>query len=136
MKRKPTYEYDPKLKKLAREQRNFKHQYEVLMWNQLRKRRFKDLFFSRQKPIGNYIVDFFCFEYKLVIELDGESHNDKQIYDAKRDEYLRSLGLQVIHILNEDMSNSFDGVMKWLHEHPVFKTPQPPFEKGGHSHPI
>ncbi len=52
--------------------------------------------FTRQKPIDKYIVDFYCSKLLLVIEIDGESHNDKQLYDERRDKQLRGLGLELI----------------------------------------
>ena len=144
MNKKLSYDYNPELRKYAAEQRALNNRHEELLWNELRKRRFKNLLFNRQKIIGNYIVDFFCFEYKLIIEIDGGSHNQKQEYDRRRDKYLKSLGLNIIHISTEDMDRDFLGVMKWLERHEVFgtsaqhgnlntveKSPLPPFKKGG-----
>ena len=76
--------YNPKLKARARELRNNSTLAEVLLWNQLKARKMKSYQFMRQKPIGNYIVDFLCSKLKLVIEIDGESHVDKVEYDNKR----------------------------------------------------
>ena len=120
MNKKLSYDYNPELRKHAAEQRALKNRHEELLWNELRKRRFKNLLFNRQKIIGNYIVDFFCFEYKLIIEIDGGSHNQKQEYDRRRDKYLKSLGLNIIHISTEDIDRDFIGVMKWLEGHEVF----------------
>lgn len=66
----------------------------------------------RQKVIGNYIVDFYIAEAKLVIELDGTQHFEAggQQADAVRDEYLRSLGLMVLRYANSDVNRNFDGV--------------------------
>ena len=121
MKKKLSYDYNPALRPRTAEQRAFKNRHEVLLWNELRKRRFKNLLFNRQKIIGNYIVDFFCFEYKVIIEIDGGSHNQKEIYDKKRDFFLKSLGLKIIHITTEDIDRDFVGVMKWLEKHEVFR---------------
>ena len=68
--------------------------------------------FNRQKPFGKYIVDFFCSEAKLVIEIDGEQHySEKGLdYDAERDAYLRSIGLEVLRYSNYEIKIYFDGV--------------------------
>lgn len=66
----------------------------------------------RQKVIGNYIVDFYCAEAKLVIELDGSQHRTKQGQESDflRDEYLNSLGIAVLRYSNVDVRENFDGV--------------------------
>lgn len=74
--------YNPKLKDRAKELRKAGVLSEVLLWQELKARKFLDLDFDRQKIIGNYIVDFFCDALQLVIELDGSSHNDKYEYDG------------------------------------------------------
>lgn len=67
---------------------------------------------NKQKVIGNYIVDFYCASAKIVIELDGSQHFEKQgkRYDEKRDEYLKSLGLTVLRYSNYDVNTNFYGV--------------------------
>ena len=79
----------------------------------------KSLDFDRQKIIGNYIVDFYCAEKGVVIEVDGSSHNNKQDEDAKRDAYLRSLGLVVIRLLVKDVLRNMEGVVFYLKHHPA-----------------
>ncbi len=81
--------YNPKVKKLARELRNDSTLSEVLLWNQLKARKMRGYQFMRQKPIGEYIVDFFCSKLKLVIEIDGESHVDKYEQDKLDSRTLR-----------------------------------------------
>ncbi len=68
--------------------------------------------FHRQKVIGEYIVDFYCASAKLVIELDGSQHYDEKgkNNDAKRDEYLRSLGLNVKRYSNVEINSGFEDV--------------------------
>jgi len=129
MTKKLSYDYNTELKQHARENRCAKERHEVLIWHQLRKRKFKNLYFSRQKCFGNYIVDFFCFEKQIVIEIDGASHNQKQVYDAIREKYLKSLGLNIIHIMTDDLDRDFYGVMRWLDEHPLFKETIPHIEE-------
>ena len=67
--------------------------------------------FDRQKIIGNYIVDFFCASESLVIEIDGCSHDNKVEYDKKREDYLLSLGLRVLHIRASEVLQNLEGVM-------------------------
>jgi len=117
--------YNPKLKERARELRQAGNLSEVLFWNQVKNKQFKGFDFDRQKIIGNYIVDFYCGNCQVVIEIDGCSHDDKQEYDSRRDAYLNSLGLSVIHIPVEDVLQSMDVVMEMLFEHPAFGPPRP-----------
>ena len=72
--------------------------------------------FQRQKPIGNYIADFYCHKARLIIELDGSGHYfDKQEKrDKPRTEELESLGLRVIRFSNLDVDNNFDGVCTYV----------------------
>ena len=69
---------------------------EKLLWKHLRSRQFMGLKLRRQQPIGNYIVDFVCFENKLIIELDGSQHIDDKDKDNERDGWLNSQGFTVI----------------------------------------
>jgi type I restriction enzyme S subunit len=113
--------YNPKLKQKAKELRKAGNLSEVLFWNQVKKRQFLGLDFDRQKIIGNYIVDFYCANNNVVIEIDGNSHNDKQEYDKQRDEFLESLGLIVIHIKDIDVKRNINGVFEYLKNHNAFK---------------
>ena len=68
--------------------------------------------FKRQFPIGDYIVDFYCFQAKLVLELDGSQHCEPETmeYDRKRTQYLKNQGLYVLRISNLDVMREFRGV--------------------------
>jgi very-short-patch-repair endonuclease len=70
---------------------------EIKFWCELLRKRQSGYQFYRQKIIAHYIADFYCAKLKLVIEIDGTSHEEKIEYDKNRDEYLNSLGLKVIH---------------------------------------
>ena len=85
---------------------------EILFWNEVKSKKLDGLDFYRQKVIGNYIVDFFCARLNVVIEIDGSTHNNKYEYDARRDKYLRSLGLHVLHIYDEDVKQDMTGVLQ------------------------
>jgi very-short-patch-repair endonuclease len=74
-------QYNPKLKILARSLRNRSTLAEVLLWNQLKARKVRGYQFMRQKPIDNYIVDFYCSKLQLIIEIDGSSHDFKFMND-------------------------------------------------------
>ncbi len=112
--------YNPKLKKYARELRQAGNLSEVLFWNKVKRKQFLGLDFDRQKIIGNYIVDFFCIDKGVVIEIDGSSHNDKGNYDIDHDLFLESLGLIVIRISVKDIMQDMTTVMKRLEHHPAF----------------
>jgi len=68
---------------------------EMLLWRLLRLSR-RELRFRKQHPIGPYVADFYCPAAKLVIEIDGATHNQRQDADQRRDDYINSLGLQII----------------------------------------
>ena len=110
--------YNPKLKQLARNLRNNSTLSEVLLWNQLKQKQILGYQFYRQKPIGEYIVDFFCAKLKLVIEIDGESHFDRENQDNKRTLFLESLGLSVIRFgdneVKQDLENVLNKIEYWI----------------------
>ncbi len=119
--------FNPKLKERARELRKAGNLSEVLFWNQVKNKKFKGFDFDRQKIIGNYIVDFYCGNCQVVVEIDGSSHDDKADYDAARDAYLTSLGLTVIHIRAIDMLQNLAITMQGLYNHPALSG-TPPME--------
>ncbi|NQV38763.1 MAG: endonuclease domain-containing protein [Candidatus Marinimicrobia bacterium] len=112
--------YNPKLKKLARNLRNNSTLSEVLLWQSLKKKQVLGYQFSRQRPIGDYIVDFYCSKLMLVIEIDGSSHEDKYEYDVSRQKYLERLGLSVIRFDDKDIKNQLhnvlSGIENWILE--------------------
>lgn len=113
--------YNPALKDRATALRKAGNLAEILLWKQLRKHQLLGLDFDRQKIIGNYIVDFFCAEKFVVIEIDGSSHDDKYEYDKIRDEYLQSLNLTVIHFTDNEIKNKLPEVMEFLKNHPALQ---------------
>ena len=84
----------------ARTLRANQTQMEKIIWQKLRARRFHNLKFRRQVAIGPYIVDFYCADHKLVIEVDGGIHVLQQTYDRDREIYLCKCGYKVIRITN------------------------------------
>ena len=123
--RKNYYElpYNPLLRERAKELRKAGNLSEVLLWQKLHKKKFKNFDFDRQKIIGDYIVDFYCLDCRVVIEIDGSSHDDKIEYDDKRNKFLEGLGLTVIHISAGDVLNRLDEVMYGLYNHPALRAP-------------
>jgi very-short-patch-repair endonuclease len=103
--------YDKRLTALARENRKNPTAPESRMWNEvLRMRHFSDHKFLRQKSIADFIVDFYCAELRLVIEIDGDSHAESVEYDASRTEALNALGISVVRYTNEEVMKNLEGV--------------------------
>ena len=82
------------------------------MWQKLKARQLLGYKFIRQKPIGRYIVDFYCHELKLVIEIDGFTHDEKLAYDAERNRYLKKQGLTIIHFLDKEVKENIDTIIQ------------------------
>ena len=72
--------------------------------------------FTRQKPILDYIVDFYCHELALVIEIDGESHIGREAYDVQRTQDLETLEIHVLRYTNDECTKSLAGVRESLDE--------------------
>lgn len=109
--------YNKYLVSKVKDLRNHPTPAEKQFWNILRKMPFyRTARFNRQKPLGEYIVDFYCHEYRLVIEIDGDSHaqDGAKIKDKKRTEFLESKGLQVIRFTNQEVLHRIDGVIQTL----------------------
>ncbi len=84
---------------------------------QIHKGIFWKIDFDRQRIIGNYIVDFYVKTLGLIIEIDGSSHNDKEKYDQKREDYLKSLGLKIYQISDLRIKHDLDKVMMELEKY-------------------
>jgi len=86
---------------------------EKLLWSKIRKKQIKNYQFFRQKPIGNYIVDFYCKDAHLVIEIDGGQHYEEANIkaDKTREEFLKNLGLRVLRFTNLEVLKNINGVM-------------------------
>ena len=99
--------YNPDLKDRARDMRNNSTKGEIKFWCELLRHKKSGYQFYRQKPIHHFIVDFYCAKLKLVIEIDGTSHEDKQEYDMHREEILKQLGLKILHYNDLMVLNNF-----------------------------
>lgn len=109
--------YNPKLKQLAKNLRKNSTLSEVLLWNYLKNKRMKGYDWHRQKPIDNYIADFYCPALKLVIEIDGASHGGKEKYDEIRIKKLESLGLHVLIFDDMEIKNNIGDVLTEIIDH-------------------
>src|SRR5229473_4832484 len=91
------------LKRFAREQRANFVQAEAIIWRAVRDRRCEGLKFRRQAPLGNFIVDFLCYERRLIVEIDGPSHDDaeQQASDRERELWLSEQGFRILRLPNE-----------------------------------
>ena len=91
---------------------------ERTLWIKLRSRRIGNHKFQRQTSIDHYIVDFYCAEKKLVLEIDGDVHGfDRQRWlDKKRQDYLESRGFTILRFTNEEVKNSIEGVLRSIIE--------------------
>ena len=103
--------YNPKLKQLARKLRNEGTLAEVLLWSELNGRKVKGYKFTRQKPIGNYIVDFFCNRLRLAIEIDGITHENNLEADEKRQEEIEKLGIRFLRFDDLNVRDNLNGVL-------------------------
>ena len=113
--------YNPKLKQIARNLRNHSTLSEVLLWQQLKSKKMMGYDFHRQKPIDQFIVDFYCSELMLAIEIDGESHDYKVAYDRERQACLEGLGVKFLRFDDMDVKQNLDGVVlairDWIERH-------------------
>ncbi len=126
--------YNGNLKQYSRQLRENMTDAERHLWAKIRMKQIKGYQFYRQKPIGDYIVDFFCPKAKLAIEVDGSHHLVGEMieYDRIRDEYLSSPGLRVQRFTNTDVLTHIEGVVESIEkEIPLGKIPlSPPLRKG------
>ena len=107
---------DPQLLEFAKSMRHTATDAEHLMWQVLRAKRFMNLKFRRQHVIAPYIVDFYCHDIGLVIELDGSQHgmDDAIEYDTERTKFLEALGFIVVRYWNHDVLGRMDVVLEDL----------------------
>ena len=111
--RNPIIPYNPKLKQLARDLRNNSTLSEVLLWKNI-KNKSLGVEFHRQVPINEFIVDFYCHELKLAIEIDGESHNYKYEYDLSRQGVLEKYGISFVRFTDLEVKQDMYNVIRTL----------------------
>ncbi|TBN05490.1 DUF559 domain-containing protein [Hyunsoonleella flava] len=108
--------YNPKLKALARQLRNSSTKSEIKLWTYLRRKQMHGYDFHRQKPIDNYIVDFFCNKLQLAIECDGYSHEIVEVFekDIKKTKRLNALDIRVLRFSDYQIMNDIDNVIRTI----------------------
>ncbi|MFD2574430.1 endonuclease domain-containing protein [Spirosoma soli] len=108
----------PSIKELRRELRQNQTNPEIVLWEKIRNRQLDGKKFRRQHSFGRFIVDFYCHEYLLVIEVDGSVHNtlEARIDDAERELILQDLGLRILRFSNDDVMHHIDKVLSMISE--------------------
>ena len=109
--------YNPKLKTKARSLRAGLTDAEQYLWRRLRRKQILGVQFHRQKPIGNYIVDFYAPTAQLVVEVDGSQHAEltQAKYDERRSKYLENLGLRVLRFDDRPVLLELDAVAQEIY---------------------
>jgi len=112
--KRPIIPYNPTLIQRARKLRKNSTLSEVILWNHLKGRQMLGFDFHRQRPVGNYIVDFICSELYLVIELDGSTHllDERAAADQRRERELQSIGLHIIRFWDEEVYEEIENVLR------------------------
>jgi very-short-patch-repair endonuclease len=125
--------YRQDLKAKARQQRNNATKAEIKLWQRLKAKKMMGYDFDRQKPLGNFIVDFYCRELRLCIEVDGLTHQwgETASRDKAKDDFLRSQSLHVQRFTDEEVMDHIDRVVKVIenyalnYEQQLPTTPRP-----------
>lgn len=108
---------DPELIQRAKAMRRNPTPFEHKLWLALRAKRFNGANFRQQKVVGPYIVDFACRSPRmLVIEVDGDTHSDRNEYDERRTRYLKECGYRVLRFTNVDVGENFEGVIMTIED--------------------
>ena len=133
MMRRKIIPYNPKLKQIARNLRNHSTLSEILLWQQVKGKQIRGYDFHRQKPIDSFVVDFYCHELSLAIEIDGSTHETKMVQDEQRQQRLESLGVHFLRFNDYDVKRNLQGVISaivdWIDAH----APTPNPSKEGNS---
>lgn len=116
---KPKIYYDPALKEKARYLRNNSTLAEVLLWNELKRDQIRGYDFHRQKPILHWIVDFFCYDLMLAIEVDGDYHyfEETRLKDKKRQDSIEALGISFLRFSNDIIKHDMLTALNEIHQY-------------------
>ena len=106
--------YNPKLTALARKLRNESTETEIFLWLKLKGKQMYDYDFHRQKPIDNYILDFFCYELLLGIEVDGYSHEILEVHnkDIIKEKRMNELGINILRFSDFEVLRDMENVIR------------------------
>lgn len=124
--------YNNRLNEFARENRNKPTLTEKILWRYLKGGKMKGYDFHRQKPMGNYIADFYCYKLRLVIELDGYTHTFEDVIDKdKRKQcFIENLDFVILRFRDEevleDVQNVLSAIEKYIEEFEMSFTPKSP----------
>ncbi len=113
--------------KIAKTLRKNSTKAERLLWRNLRAKQIDGLKFRRQEPLGDYVVDFICFEKRLVIEVDGGQHMIKVVKDKERESWLKKKGFKILRFWNNEVLRNIEGILEVISrncsDHPPFIPP-------------
>uniref|UniRef100_UPI004047B89E endonuclease domain-containing protein n=1 Tax=Algoriphagus sp. TaxID=1872435 RepID=UPI004047B89E len=106
--------YNKNLKEFSRDLRSHSTLSEILLWQKLRASQFREYAFNRQKPLGNYIVDFYCLKLNLVIEVDGNSHffEESVMEDQDRQKVIERMGVNFLRFSDLEVKRSMPSVLE------------------------
>jgi very-short-patch-repair endonuclease len=106
--------YNPKLTQLARKLRNDSTETEIYLWLKLKGKQMYGYDFHRQKPIDNYILDFFCYDLKLGIEVDGYSHEILEVFnkDLIKEKRMNELGITILRFSDFEVLRDMENVIR------------------------
>jgi very-short-patch-repair endonuclease len=106
--------YNPKLTQLARKLRNDSTETEIYLWLKLKGKQMYGYDFQRQKPIDNYILDFFCYDLMLGIEVDGYSHEILEVYkkDIVKEKRMNELGITILRFSDFEVLRDMENVIR------------------------
>jgi very-short-patch-repair endonuclease len=124
------------LNNIARLLRKRPTETEKLLWRYLRSKQIDGFKFRRQQPIDNYVVDFVCFDKKIIIEVDGGQHAADKEKDIERDNYFKKHGFKVLRFWNNDVFKNIGGVLEKIRENCLSRPPLTPPVKGGEFTPL
>jgi len=116
MKNRKIIPYNKHLKEFARQLRNNSTKSEIILWQKLKRKKFFGYDFHRQKPIDSYILDFFCHELLLGIEIDGYSHEFLEVHekDNIKSNRMRELGITIIRFSDKEVLKDIENVLRAL----------------------
>jgi len=108
--------YNPKLKEFARQLRNNSTTTEIYLWLKLKRKQMYGYDFQRQKPIDNYILDFFCHELMLGIEIDGYSHELLEVFnkDTKKTQKMNDIGISILRFSDYQIIKDMENVLRCI----------------------
>jgi very-short-patch-repair endonuclease len=106
--------YNPRLNQIARMLRNNMTLAEILLWNKLKNKQLCGLDFHRQKPIDEFVVDFYCPRLLLAVEIDGDSHEGKLEKDCQRQRDIEKFGVRFLRFSDEEVKQNLEGVIDTL----------------------